>query len=120
MTQNPGNQALEGQMQDCIQDCLNCHTVCTDMASQALQKGGQNATYVRTLLDCAEICLTAAHFMLRDSELHGYICEACAKVSTHCADLCFQKGDNDCGEACRACANSCEQIVKMFAPFPTS
>jgi hypothetical protein len=116
MTQNTGNQALEGQMQDCIQDCLNCHAVCTDMASQALQ-GGKNATYVRTLLDCAEICLTAAHFMLRDSELHGYVCEACARVCTHCADLCFQMGDNDCGEACRACANSCQQIVKMLAPF---
>ena len=115
MTQNPGNSALEGQMQDCINDCLNCHTVCFDMASQMLQKSEQSADYTRTLQDCAEICLTAAHFMLRNSPLHGYICQACAQVCTHCADMCFQRGDADCGNACRACANSCEQIVKMFA-----
>jgi hypothetical protein len=115
MTQNAGNSALEGQMQDCINDCLNCHTVCFDKASQVLQKGGQNADHVRTLQDCAEICLTAAHFMLRNSPLYGYICQACAQVCTHCADMCFQMGETDCANACRACANSCQQIVKMFA-----
>jgi hypothetical protein len=115
MTQNAGNQALAGQMQDCINDCLNCHNVCFDMATQALQKDAKNVNYITTLQDCAEICLTSAHFMLRNSALHGYTCQACAKICTHCEEMCNQQGDTDCANACRACANSCQQMVKMLA-----
>jgi hypothetical protein len=109
------DQALQDQMEDCIEDCLNCHTVCLDTAMGVLQKGGQNADNVRTLLDCSEMCLTAAHFMLRNSALHGYTCQACAEICTHCAEMCFQLGENDCGNACQACAVSCQQMVKMIA-----
>jgi hypothetical protein len=31
------------------------------------------------LLDCAEICQTAANFMLRNSELHSRTCAVCAR-----------------------------------------
>ncbi|HZR44815.1 MAG TPA: four-helix bundle copper-binding protein [Ktedonobacteraceae bacterium] len=109
-----GEQALIGQMQDCIDDCLNSHNVCLDTAMSLLQQGGQ-ADNVRILLDCSEICLTAAHFMMRNSPLHGYTCQACASVCTHCADLCSQIGQNDCANACNASANSCQQMVKMVA-----
>ena len=33
---------------------------------------------IRTDLDCADICHTAANFMLRGSDLHAHTCAACA------------------------------------------
>lgn len=114
MQKNPENQMLQDQMQDCIQDCLNSHSTCTDGAMSVLNQGGK-PDFVRLLLDCAEICQTAAHFMMRDSELQGYVNEACSEVSTRCAERCFLEGMTDCGNACRATANSTEQMVKMMA-----
>lgn len=113
MQQPRENQALAGQMDDCIQDCLNCHTVSYDTAMTMLQKGVKDSSHLRIMLDCSEIALTAAHSMLRNSPMYGYICQACAEICNHCAELCFQVGENDCGNACRACANSCQQMVKM-------
>ncbi len=34
---------LNIQMENCIQDCLNTHTVCLDMAMSVLQKGKEFA-----------------------------------------------------------------------------
>ena len=112
---NSEEQMLNDQMQDCIDDCLNCHTVCLDTAMRMLQKGGEHSSYVISLLDCSEICLTSAHFMLRNSPLYGYTCQACTQICSHCAEMCFQAGENDCGNACRASAESCQQMVKMIA-----
>ncbi|HLG65495.1 MAG TPA: four-helix bundle copper-binding protein [Ktedonosporobacter sp.] len=112
--QNTANPMLTDQMNDCIQDCLNCHTVCLDTAMRVMQKSG-NADNVRTLLDCAEICLTSAHFMLRNSPLHTSTCQLCAMICQHCEEMCAQIGENDCANACNACANSCQQMAKMVA-----
>jgi len=112
--QNTENPMLTDQMNDCIQDCLNCHTVCLDTAMRVMQKSG-NADNVRTLLDCAEICLTSAHFMLRGSPLHTSTCQLCAMICQHCGEMCAQIGENDCANACNACANSCQQMSKMVA-----
>jgi hypothetical protein len=114
MSQNASDQMLNDQMEDCTQDCLNCHAVCLDTAMRSLQKGAQAADHIRILLDCAEICLTAAHFMMRNSPMHGYTCQACAQVCDHCGEMCSQMGEKDCENACRACAVSCAQMVKMI------
>ena len=114
MQQNSDQTALQGQMEDCIQDCLNCSSTCLDTATQAMEKSA-GIELVRSLLDCSEMSQTAAHFMLRNSPLHGYTCQACGSICTHCADLCFQAGYSDCGNACQACANSCQQMMKMMA-----
>ena len=114
MQQNTPNAMLQQQIQDCIQDCLNCHQVCQDEANKMRQQG-QNTDHVNLLLDCAELCLTTAHFMQHNSPLAGYVNQACAQVCRHCEDVCAQVGMNDCANACHTCANSCEQIVKMTA-----
>lgn len=110
---NSGNQVLNDQMESCIQDCLNAHTVSLDGATQAMQQAGAKADLIRTMLDCSEICLASAHFMIRNSRLYGYVCQACASICTDCGELAFEAGMNDVGNACRACAESCNLIVKM-------
>ena len=114
MQQNTQNAMLQQQIQDCIQDCLNCHQVCRDQA-HAMRQQGQNTDHVNLLLDCAELCLTAAHFMQHNSPLAGYVTQVCAQVCTHCKETCNQAGMNDCANACDICANSCQQMTKMVA-----
>jgi hypothetical protein len=111
MSQNAINPMVIGQMQNCINDCLNCHKVCMDQAMITLATG--KPEHVKVLLDCTEICLATAHAMMRSSSLHGYFCNACQAVCTHCANMCDTIGDQDCANACRSCATACQQLIKM-------
>ena len=70
------------QMRECIDNCQECHSVCTETAQHCLEQGGKHAeaAHIRLLLDCAEICHTSADFMLRDSTKHALTCGACADI----------------------------------------
>jgi hypothetical protein len=108
-------------MQQCIQECLNCHSICLATVSYCLQMGGKHAEahHITTLLDCAEICQTSANFMLRGSHFHTRTCGVCAEVCERCAQECERFGDDaqmrSCAEACRRCADSCRRMGAMAA-----
>ena len=68
---------------------------------------------VKTMMDCIQICQTAAGFMRRDSYMHEVVCEACAKICEVCADSCEEISDDAmtrCADICRECANTCGQM----------
>ena len=111
MTQNAGQPLNQVEMQECAQDCLNCHAACMQAAEKYRQGGDQSQVYM--LLDCADICLTTAHFLEHNSPLSGYVCQACSQVANHCANMCEQMGESDCANACRNCAESCENLTKL-------
>jgi hypothetical protein len=104
-------------MQECIEECLNCHAVCTMTAQHALVKGGDYAdvNVVGVLLDCAELCQVSANFMLRGSPFHAVTCAACAELCRACEEVCRTvPGDEQmehCADVCAACAESCEQMA---------
>ncbi len=104
-------------MQECIQNCLDCHRICVETAAHCLQMGGKHAeaSHIRLLLDCADICQTSANFMLRGSDLHVRTCAVCAEVCDLCAQSCEQFGDDEqmraCVEVCRRCAESCRAMA---------
>ena len=104
------------EMQRCIDACKRCHDVCLRMAmTHCLQKGGQHVEeeHFRLMLNCAEICQTAANFMLSNSSVHDVVCAACAKICDACAHSCEQIGDMDeCVQTCRQCAESCEEMAR--------
>ena len=106
-------------MQDCITECLSCHSVCLQTVAHCLQMGGRHAeaAHIGLLLDCAEICQTSANFMLRGSPLHARTCAVCAEVCERCAEDCDRFGDDArmkaCAESCRRCAASCRQMAGM-------
>jgi hypothetical protein len=108
-------------MQECLQNCQDCHAICTETAQQALQKGERHGSdHIRLLLDCAQICQTSADFMLRGSPLHPLTCGVCAEICTTCAETCERMGASDsmmqkCAEMCRRCAESCRQMASMKA-----
>ncbi len=89
MTQATSRQMDTG-MQQCIEECQTCHSVCLATVPHCLQMGSQHAEprHIGLLLDCAEICQTSANFMLRGSDLHMRTCAVCAEVCEQCAQDC--------------------------------
>jgi hypothetical protein len=120
------NQVNQG-MHSCIQNCLDCHSICLNTVTYCLQKGGNHVeqSHIRLLLDCAEICQTSANFMLRTSQLHPRTCEVCAEVCERCAENYvrvaapkeLRMGDDAqmkaCADMCRRCAESCRQMSNV-------
>lgn len=111
-------QQLSREMQQCIEDCLRCHGVCLQTASHCLELGGKHAdpAHIGLLLDCSEICRTAANFMLRSSDHHQRICSVCAEICRACADDCERMAGDDsmlqqCAMECRRCQQSCERMA---------
>jgi hypothetical protein len=108
-------------MQQCIQNCMECHRSCTETMVHCLAKGGRHAdaSHIRLLADCADICQTSAEFMMRQSDLHAGICTVCADVCDHCAHDCDGLKDDEqmgvCAAMCRQCAQSCRDMARMAA-----
>ena len=103
------------KMQACSDACLACYKTCTQMAFQhCLRVGGEHVAkgHFTLMAACAEICRTAAHFMLIGSPHHHQICGDCAEICEQCATDCEKLGDMQaCVDACRACAASCRAMA---------
>lgn len=116
-----GHGSMSAGMQECIEECHDCHSVCLTTVRHCLEMGGEHAApdHIVTLLDCSEICETSANFMERGSPLHGQTCRVCAAVCRACEEECRRMGDDEamqrCADACRRCAESCERMAKMAA-----
>ena len=99
----------------CLKDCQECHDVCLRTAmNYCLKKGGKHVepTHFRLMFNCAELCQTAAHFMLSDSPSHAVVCAACADVCEVCAKSCDELGGmEDCAQICRQSAESCREMI---------
>ena len=113
------------QKKQCIQDCLDCHRVCQEMATYLHAEGSQAAAnHVRLLLDCAALCQASADFMASDSVLQGHFYGACAEICPRCAQECERFESNVqmkvCADTCRRCAESCRQMVIKPAVNPGS
>lgn len=106
---------LSEEMRACIEDCQPCSTTClSDAIGHCLEKGGRHTepAHFKLMLDCAELCQTAANFMARGSDHHPHICRECAEICRACADSCEALGDmQECVEACRRCAESCAKMA---------
>ncbi len=107
---------VQQPLQRCIDDCLACYSVCRSMASiHCLERGGRHIAprHFRLMLDCAEVCRTAADLMLNASAHHARLCAVCAEVCDACAASCERlDGMQKCVDACRRCADSCREMVR--------
>lgn len=86
--------------------------------NQCLETGGDHVApeHFRLMINCADICRTAADFMLSSSRLHGQVCAACAEVCDACAVSCENLGDMErCVRACRECAQNCRAMAHAAA-----
>ena len=103
------------QLQACIVDCLECYSLCKQEAmNHCLEAGGRHIDpdRFRLMEDCADICRTAADFMLGSSRFYPKLCALCAEVCEACAQSCEEVGGLDaCARACRGCAQSCRRMA---------
>ncbi len=120
MAHAAGHTAMSKDMEQCIQACLDCYSVCTTTAAHCLDMGGQHASrqHQATMLDCASICQTSAGFMLRGSPMHGRVCGVCAEACRACEQECRSMANGDqmmlqCADVCRRCGDSCERMAGM-------
>ena len=115
ITPNRSPEKVMGPMQEAIQACLDCHSMCLRMAmTYCAAQGGKHvaAAHLQLMINCAEICQTCANFILSDSPLHNTVSAACAEVCGACARSCEQVGDmRDCVEECRKCEKSCKAMI---------
>jgi hypothetical protein len=116
MTQSPTMPALTRQMQECIEACMNCHSICEETMSSCMQQGGQQQMQVmRALMDCSETTRMCADMMMRRSPMHTDMCALCAKACDMCAEACTTMPDDQqltrCAEACRRCAETCRAMA---------
>ncbi|MCW3097465.1 MAG: uncharacterized protein JWL77_3083 [Chthonomonadaceae bacterium] len=104
-------------MQECIDECVNCHRVCLETFTQhCLKMGGAHVEqhHARLMLDCIQICQTSADFMIRGSELHKLTCSVCAEICRRCAEDCARFSDAEmlrCAETCSRCAQTCSAMA---------
>jgi len=104
------------EMQNCIEECISCHSICIASVQYCLEKGGKHARadHIQTLRDCADTCQTSADFMLSGSPLHPLTCAVCAEACERCAKSCDTMKEDEqmkeCGEQCRICAESCRKM----------
>lgn len=102
----------------CIRVCNDCAATCAATSIHCLDMGGDHASpeHQTILLDCVDICSTAARLLARDSPHHPGICRACVEFCNRCAKECEQmlgadEQMSECAEVCRRCATSCEQMA---------
>ena len=100
---------------ECIDNCQRCHSLCWSTAlTHCLQQQGAHTKpdHYRLMMNCAEICQTAANFMLSESVYHHAVCKLCAQICEDCARSCEQTGNmEECMIACRECARSCQSMA---------
>jgi hypothetical protein len=111
------SQPQSFDLQQCIQNCRDTQRTCMLTLTHLLAKGvaGREA-HARALMDSAEICQTAANFMLRGSESVPYACAVCAQVCETCAAACRVCDDDQLklsAEICQRCADSCHYIAEQ-------
>ncbi|MCZ7572136.1 MAG: four-helix bundle copper-binding protein [Ardenticatenaceae bacterium] len=120
MDETPEKRMIR-EVQNCVQNSTDCHTICLDTVMYCLDRGGEfaAASRVRVLLDRAEICQMTANFLLRGSDLKGRVGAACAEVCDYCALQCEPfMGDvqiQSCGDACRRCSAACREVATLTA-----
>lgn len=82
--------AEEGDMQQCIRNCLDCADICASTARLAVRRTAQNVEVLRAQL---ELCILACETCAAECEKHDH---------PHCAK---------CAEMCRECAADCRKAL---------
>jgi hypothetical protein len=91
-----------------------CAQVCAETLNYCLTQGGQHveASHIKGLLDCVDICELNSRYHSRESEFKHQVMAVCAQVCRSCETSCAQFEDDEqmqaCAEACRKCAEHCE------------
>jgi hypothetical protein len=111
------------ELESCIQYCLDCHRQCQqDAMTHCLQMGGKHTEpeHFRLMMDCAEICRSAAVLMMNRSPFHNALCGLCSEICDECAQSCRTVDMEECARICERCADSCRRMATAGRQPPGS
>ena len=121
----PHHHHMTAELERCIQHCMDCVNICEQTITHCLMMGGKHAAaeHITLMMDCAEVCNSAAKLMLHGSHFHQRMCEVCADICEACAKDCERLAGGDrsmltCAETCRTCAESCRHMVSVSSETP--
>jgi hypothetical protein len=112
----------QARLSACVEACLACAQACTACADACLSEDSATgpATWVRTKLDCADICVATAQVLSRhngyDTNATRALLEACVRICKRCADECERHASTHahcrvCAEQCRRCEQACRDLL---------
>lgn len=105
----------------CVEACCDAMNWCNEAflhCSRLVAKG--NAEHVKPmalLLDCGEVCGTAAKLVARMSPLTVQACRTCVEGCDLCVAACSKFDDRtmkDAVKSLRACGDSCRAMLKVM------
>lgn len=105
----------------CVEACCDAMNWCNEAflhCSKELASGkAQHAKPMALLLDCGEVCGTAAKIVARDSVLTAEVCRTCAEASTLTASECEKVNHptmKDAGKSLKKCADACKALLTLM------
>lgn len=106
------------QYQTCIDACNKCSQLCYECFRLCLTEPDVKAREhcITDLVDCAQICATAASSMAMRGHHVDQICSLCATICDECANECSKFSDQHskmCADTCRQCASECRKMDNM-------
>jgi hypothetical protein len=115
--QNEEINRLSVNMEDAIQNAMDCSRVVQTCIQHCLSLGNKHAEvgHISVMMDCAEITQLSAKFMISTSDFSHDLSGICARVCEACYDSCQSIDPEDphmntCMVACRKCADSCRNM----------
>jgi Domain of Unknown Function (DUF326) len=123
---HPGSSAVEAStLVECIEACYDCAQSCTACADACLGEEDPKslARCIRIDLDCADVCDTTGRILSRqtafESEMARSVVGACAEACRLCAEECEQHASHHehcrvCAEACRSCEEACQAVLQSL------
>jgi hypothetical protein len=109
---------LEKNYGPCIAACYACATVCDRCAVACFEDDDPQtkARCIGLVMDCAQLCQSAAALLSRDSEFVDTVCAACADICSASAIECSHhdvRYCRQCADACVRCANLCRDVARQ-------
>lgn len=105
----------------CVEACCDAMNWCNEAflhCSRLVAKGkAEHAKPMELLLDCGEVCGTAAKLVARMSPLTVLVCRACLEGCDLCVAACSKLDGQtmrDAVKSLRACGESCRAMLKVM------
>jgi Domain of Unknown Function (DUF326) len=110
----------------CIEECFACLVDCTSCAdADVAEEDVQELRHcVRLCLDCADVCDATGKVLTRQTSseprLTRSLLEACLQACRLCAEECEQHAAHHehcrvCAETCRRCEEACAKLLASFS-----
>ena len=106
-------------IQSCADECMRCARLCEECISECVRMNMAGMARPTELCrDCADACMLAMKFLVRESPYFFEACKLCAKVCEACSIVCDEQKSlhtgseifSDCAAVCQRCAGACKQV----------